>query len=166
LTGRHPPALELRAAGADDEPFLYRVYGSTREDELAPLGWDEAATEAFLRMQFAVQSRAYRDAHPQASFEVIVVDGEPAGRLYVDRAGAAIHVVDIALLPTHRGAGIGTRLLADLIDEARRAGRRVEVEALRGSRAVALYERLGFRVEREGDVYIGLGWSPRPPRLS
>jgi hypothetical protein len=31
-------AVTLRRIGADDEAFLYRVYASTREEELAPPG--------------------------------------------------------------------------------------------------------------------------------
>ena len=36
-------------------------------------------------MQFAAQDREYRRANPHGSFDVIEVDGRPAGRLYVDR---------------------------------------------------------------------------------
>ena len=49
------PSITLRPIGPDDEAFLYRVYASTREEELAPLGWNEAQKTAFLRMQFTAQ---------------------------------------------------------------------------------------------------------------
>ena len=45
----------LRPAQEDDLPFLYRVYASTRQEELALVDWDEAQKEWFLRMQFDLQ---------------------------------------------------------------------------------------------------------------
>ena len=49
------PEITLRCIAPEDEPFLYRVYAGTREEELAPLGWDEAQKNEFLRMQFSAQ---------------------------------------------------------------------------------------------------------------
>jgi ribosomal protein S18 acetylase RimI-like enzyme len=137
---------DLRPATDADRPFLLRVFASTREAELAVLG------EAMIGIQFDLQDRSYRQSHPEASFDVIVVDGEPAGRLYVDRGAESIHVIDISLLPEHRGQGIGAHLLRSLLDE----GPPVTLAALRGSDALRLYERLGFEIVREGDVYIDL----------
>jgi GNAT superfamily N-acetyltransferase len=156
---REPPAVSLRPATAEDEQFLYALYVGTREDELAPLGWDAKAREQFLRMQFATRSSAHDEAHPAASQQLVLIDGRPAGRLYVERRSEEIHVIDIALLPEHRGSGVGAALLQGLIDEARNTRLRVVLEALRGSRAVSLYRRLGFRLEHDGEVYVRLTWS-------
>ncbi|HWF35637.1 MAG TPA: GNAT family N-acetyltransferase [Solirubrobacteraceae bacterium] len=156
--------LALRRATAADEAFLYRVYASTRADELAGTGWDEDAKEAFLRMQYEAQARSYRAAHPDACFDLVLVHGTPAGRLCVDRDGAAIHVVDIALLPEHRGRGVGTQLLGALLAEAAGAARRVTLSVERSNPAARLYARLGFEVVRPGDVYSELEWSPPPLR--
>jgi ribosomal protein S18 acetylase RimI-like enzyme len=154
-----PPAL-LRPATDEDEPFLYLVYASTREAELAPLGWDEAAKHAFLQLQFSTQDRTYRSAHPGGAFDLIIIGGEPAGRLYVDRRTDSIHVIDIALLPEHRGRGIGTGLLRALLEEGRGTGRRVTINALRTGAALALYRRLGFEVVRERGAHVELEWTP------
>jgi ribosomal protein S18 acetylase RimI-like enzyme len=136
------------------------VYASTREVELAPLGWGDAAKEAFLRSQFAAQDYSYRRGHPDASFDVIAIGGQPAGRLYVDRRPDAIHVIEIALLPEHRGRGVGSELLRALIEEGVRTARPVTLNALRSSAALSLYRRLGFEVVRADDVYLKLECSP------
>jgi len=49
-------SIDLRAATASDEPFLFALYASTREHELAAWGWEPAQRDAFLRMQWMAQS--------------------------------------------------------------------------------------------------------------
>jgi ribosomal protein S18 acetylase RimI-like enzyme len=152
--------VALRPVRPGDEELLFRVYASAREDELTVVPWDEAQKEAFLRAQFDAQARWYREHYDGASFEVILVDGEPAGRLYVYRGEAEIRVVDIALLPDRRGAGVGGSLLRDLLAEADAAGRRVTIHVERLNPALRLYERLGFTVAEDKGVFLLLEWRP------
>jgi ribosomal protein S18 acetylase RimI-like enzyme len=151
----------LRPVEPGDREFLYRVYASTRAEELAVVPWDEAEREAFLRAQFDAQDRWYREHYTQATYEVILVGGEPAGRLYLHRGEAEIRIVDIALLPEHRGNGVGTSVLRDLLAEADAAGKRVTIHVERLNPALRLYERLGFSVAEDKGVYLFLN---RPPR--
>ncbi len=93
--------------GPDDAAFLTEVYASTRADEMARLDWHEAQKRAFLRMQFEAQHKDYTARYRGARFDIIELDREPVGRLYVDRRKREIRVIDIALLPAYRGRGIG-----------------------------------------------------------
>lgn len=154
------PSVELRTAVAGDEDFLYRLYASTRADELALLPWEDRAKEAFLQMQFAAQDRAYRAAFPVACSDIIVVGSRPAGRLLVNRAADELRVVDIALLPEHRSRGIGTALIRALLAQAADAGTPVRLNVLRRSPARRLYKRLGFRETGDDGVYTALEWTP------
>jgi ribosomal protein S18 acetylase RimI-like enzyme len=122
--------------------------------------WDDAQKDAFLRTQFDAQDAWWREQYADASFDVIVVDGEPAGRLYVHRGPSDIRIVDIALLPEHRGGGVGTSLLRDLLAEADAAGRSVTIHVERMNPALRLYERHGFSVAEDKGVYLFL---ERPP---
>jgi GNAT superfamily N-acetyltransferase len=146
--------LALRRAGDDDYEFFESVYASTRAEELAPVPWPDEQKRAFLAQQFAAQSSHYAEHYPDASFDVVVVDGEPAGRLIVARREGAILVVDISLLPEHRSRGVGTRLLRPILDEASELGATVTVHVERFNRARALYERLGFTPVAEHGVYL------------
>ena len=155
------PAVELRPATDSDLPFLARVFASTRAEELLPLPWSDEHKRAFLAQQFAAQSADYARNYPDASFDVVIVDGEPAGRLILDRGERELHIVDIALLPEHRGRGIGTRLLRPLLDEADRGDLTVAIYVESSNRALSLYRRLGFAAVAETGVYFRM---ERPPR--
>lgn len=154
------PALALRQADDDDYDFLAGVYASTREPELAQLSWSEERKGAFLAQQFAAQSAHYAEHFADASFEVVLVDGERAGRLIVARRECVLKVIDIALLPEHRSRGLGTRLLRPLLDEAARRGVPVEAYVERFNPALTLYERLGFEPVEEAGVYLRMHRSP------
>ena len=153
-------AVELVPAAPRDREFLYRVYASTRADELAVVPWDDAQKDAFLRAQFDAQDRWYRESYARATFELIVVDGEPAGRLYLHRGEDELRIVDIALLPAQRGNGVGTALVRALLAEADAAGQSVTIHVERGNRARRLYERLGFSVAEDKGVYLFLERRP------
>jgi ribosomal protein S18 acetylase RimI-like enzyme len=155
-----PQGAALRPAEAADSEVLYQIYASTREEELAPLGWDDAAKEGFLRMQFAAQDRYYHETYPDASYDLIVSGDSVLGRLYVDRGPGALSILDIALLPEHRRQGIGAALIARVLDEAETAGKPVRIYVERFNPASRLYSRLGFREIDDQGVYLLLEWRP------
>ena len=131
-------AVGLRPATAADEPFLLRVYASTRADELAAVPWRDADKAAFVAQQFAAQSAHYARHYTGLSRHVIRVGGVDAGRLLVARWEREIRIVDIALLPEFRGGGAGTVLLRGLIDEARAAGTPLTIHVERANTALGL----------------------------
>ena len=153
-------AIALRPAGDADREFLARVYAGTREEELARVPFTREQREAFLAQQFHAQTVHYAAQYPDASFDVVLVDGEPAGRLIVDRGDEAFHIVDIALLPGHRGRGAGTRLLAGVLAEADERGVPARIYVEHGNPARRLYDRLGFEPVSEHGLHLLLS---RPP---
>jgi ribosomal protein S18 acetylase RimI-like enzyme len=137
-----------------DRDFVVELYGSVRETELAHVPWDEETRRAFIEQQFAAQDAHYRQHYPGATLDVIEVDGEPAGRLYVHRGPRDIRIMDIALAPGFRGRGIGGALLRSLIDEASASGRKLSIHVEVNNPARRLYERLGFRPVGKHGVYL------------
>jgi ribosomal protein S18 acetylase RimI-like enzyme len=153
-------SVTLRSIQPKDQDFLYQVYASTRTEELAVTDWDEGQKQGFLQMQFMAQHRHYQEHYPAAAFQVIVQHGQPIGRLYVDRWQHEIRIVDIALLPEHRGAGIGSSLLKDILAEGAQTGKPVTIHVEQFNPALRLYERLGFQKIGEVGVYFLMQWSP------
>ena len=131
---------------------------------MALLSWAPEIERDFLRMQARAQRAEYRRRFPDAAADIVLVHEEPAGRIYVDRGGEETRLIDLSLLPEHRGHGIGGRLLADLLAEAAAHGRRVVLQVDRANPARRLYERLGFTLEGDDGVYCAMTWhGPGPP---
>ena len=151
--------VQLRPATRADRAFLVDLYAGTRADELALVNWDDATKRAFVVHQFSAQDDHYRANYPGATLDVIEVDGERAGRLYVHRGAADIRIMDIAVSPEFRGRGIGTALIEELIAEARSSGRRVSIHVEMQNPARGLYERLGFVPVGEHGVYVLMEWN-------
>jgi ribosomal protein S18 acetylase RimI-like enzyme len=158
----HGDEASLRPANAADAEFLYRVYAGTRAEELALTNWTDAQKEQFCRMQFHAQSTDYAANYPAAQFSIIEHRGAPVGRLIVDRRESEINIVDIALLPDARGAGIGTRYLRELMDESGRAGKPLSIHVEKYNRALRLYQRLGFQPIADKGIYLLMEWKVPP----
>ena len=144
--------------GADRE-FLLELYASTREQELAQVDWEDGVKRAFLEHQFKAQDEHYRSNYPGATLDVIEVDAQRAGRLYVHRGEEDIRIMDIAVADGFRGRGIGTELIEELIAEARASERSVSIHVEMQNPARSLYDRLGFVPVGEHGVYVLMQWS-------
>ena len=144
-------SITLRGAADEDEAFLREVYASSRAQEMAVVPWNDEQREAFLRMQFDAQHSYYHAEFPEASYQIILREAEPIGRMYVLRKEEEIEVLDITLLPQHRGAGIGTPLIRELMEEAERTGKAVNIWVEEYNPSRSLFSRLGFsKVHEEG----------------
>jgi ribosomal protein S18 acetylase RimI-like enzyme len=151
-------AIALVLAQPDDESFLFAVYASTRAEEVALTGWLPSQQEQFLRMQFEAQTRSYRMQFPQAKHWVIRYGEVTAGRMIVDRTPDEILLIDIALLPEHRGNGIGSQLMGNLIEEAGQDGKAIRIHVERFNPALLWYQRLGFKTVSESEIYLEMVW--------
>lgn len=153
--------ISLRLVEPEDEAFLYEVYRSTREEEMAAWGWDSAQQDAFLRMQFRAQQMSYQAEDEETDTDIILLETNPIGRLIVSRRANEIQLVDIALLTEYRSRGIGSLLIKDLTDEAKSAGKVLRLHVLKTNRrAKRLYERLGFKTSGESGMHFSMERTP------
>ncbi len=152
--------LALRPETDGDLPFLMRVFASTRVDELTLVPWTADQKRAFLVHQFGAQRHHYRTFYPNTAFDVLERDGSAIGRLYVDERQTRVHILDIALIPESRGGGIGTAIVSAIQDYARTRGKGVDIFVERINPAKSLYDRMGFRVVREEEIYLEMDWTP------
>jgi len=155
-----PGTITLRTAVEADYDFMRRLYGATREDEMAHFPFDEARKSAFLDQQFAAQFEHYTVHYPTCERNIVLRDGAPIGRLWIDEWRDQIRLVDIALMPEARGSVVGTTLVRDVLERGAKGGKPVTIHVEAYNPALHLYERLGFvRVDTNG-VYYFMRWTP------
>ena len=143
------PAVERRTAAETDEPFLRDLYASTRP-EVAD--WPDELRAAFLAQQFEAQRTGWGATFPASRHELLLLDGRPIGRVWVDWSATDCLIVDLALLPEYRRQGIGTQVVEELLAQTDRAGvpARAHVERM-NTPSFAFWTRLGFQ-EIGGDA--------------
>lgn len=150
--------VTYRLVRDEDRPFLTALYFSTRTEEMMLVPWTPEQKAEFLMMQFNAQTDHYAEQYDPSGFFVIEHDGNPIGRLYRERDGDDIHLIDIALVPQVRGSGLGTILLQEILDEAAAAGLTVSIYVEHFNPAKRLYQRLGFQEVSENGVYHLMRW--------
>lgn len=159
--------VTTRAARDDDEDFLFALYSSTRRDEMAQWGWPAAQQETFLRMQHHALRQRYAAERDKSDHRIILRGETPVGRLLVVRSADEIRLADIALLPEHRGLGIGAALIGGLQDEAASLGVPLRLHVARDNRGAArLYERLGFIITGDTGSHYKMEWRSAAARES
>lgn len=133
-------ALGRRPATPDDIPFLMRLRSDTMGPHLLAVGADASEEHHRRRMQYRFELG-----------QVLLEGGEPAGLLKLARDPKEWEVIQIQLVPRLQGRGLGRQLLEEFLAEAKAAGKDVVLNVPKASPAKKLYERLGFRVEREDE---------------
>ena len=149
-----------RPATAEDDDFLWRLYVSTRDAEIASLGWPAAQQEAFLKMQYRARSGSYSAMYPGAERQIVTDHGAPAGAVMVARNSREIRLVDIAFLPPFRNRGYGADEIRMLIRESDQTSLPLRLSVMRANPAIRLYQRLGFIPVAEDGMYIEMEYRP------
>lgn len=141
-----------------DEEFLRGLYRDSRSD-LDGVFHDEDQQRQLIDIQYRGQTLTYARDFPDASHNIIELDGRPIGRVMVDRQPAFIQLVDLSLVREYRGIGIGTCVLKGLLAECAIKGVPCLLQVLKTNQARDLYERLGFRVEGDDGARFLMRWN-------
>ena len=150
----------LRPAAASDDAFLYAVFSTTWESEVAALP-NQNLAQHVLRIQHIAQERRLASRYPGHERYIVLVDDQPAGRLYVHQNDLTLHVVDLTLMPEHRSHGLGSQIFRDVFEAATREGQTVTLRVgRRNRRATDLYTRLGFSLVMVDDLDNYFEWTP------
>jgi len=150
--------VELKSTTKDDEPFLYEVYASSRRKEIDSWGWSAEQIQHFLEMQWCAQQTSYRQRFPQANHCIITSNEQYIGRLLIEDLPEQLHIIDISILPSFQGNGVGTYLISDLQQKANEENKPVILQVLHTNPAKNLYERLGFQVVSTDEIYLKMRW--------
>ena len=122
------------------------------------LGRSHARFEAADRgSSFAGKTELPRK-HTDARFEIVEHDGAPARPDRHARTPDAVLIVDIALIASWRGQGIGASLVNGVLDEARAAGLPVRLFFANNAAALRFYLCLGFKPVESCAIGMRLEW--------
>ncbi len=150
----------LRSCTEADDAFVYDVFCTTWESEVAALP-NQNLAQHVLRIQHIAQERRFASRYPAHQRYIVLEDGEPAGRLYVDENDTTMHVVDLTLMPRFRDRGIGSRIFRDLFAHAADAGKTITLRVeRRNERATMLFSKLGFDLTSVDDLDNYFEWVP------
>ncbi|GAA2796312.1 GNAT family N-acetyltransferase [Streptomyces showdoensis] len=157
-TERGTGPWQLRPARAADVEPVAELKAVVMRDDLERLGrYDEHRVRQRLRDEF-------RPEHTS----IVEVDGAFAGCVaFAPYAHGPGHSLShFYLAPEAQGRGLGTALLAALLDRADAEAVPVRLTVVQGSAARRLYERAGFTVESEDPVDVRMVRQPalRTPR--
>lgn len=152
--------VSYRPANEEDVPFLAAVYAATRAEEVAATGWPIEQQQDFLAQQHEAQHAYYRKVYGEGEWLLIERGGAGIGRLYLAEWDREVRIIDIALLPDARRAGIGEAILRDIGADAAGRGKIVSIHVEKNNPARTLYARLGFAAVEDKGVYDLMEWTP------
>jgi ribosomal protein S18 acetylase RimI-like enzyme len=153
-------SLTLRDGGNGDDDLLRQLFETGRGAPLLSCDLPPVLVDQLIAHQLVARQRDHARNHPLARRQIVLTGDGPVGSLSVDRTGEPWYLVDLAVLPTARGRGIATELLARLLAEAGAARVAVELHVDAENPAERLYRRNGFtETAREGPD-LRLRWAP------
>ncbi|WP_426446569.1 N-acetyltransferase family protein [Paenibacillus sp. S-38] len=143
-------SITLRAADLSEKERLADLRALVLQTDLTRLGrYDEEKVRERFRGAFA----------PEWT-RIVEVEGAFAGCVALRPEGERDVLEHFYLHPEFQGRGIGSRVLAILLSKNAAEGRGVTLNALQGSPVRRLYERFGFRVDREDPIDVFMTWEP------
>ncbi|MDE1156504.1 MAG: GNAT family N-acetyltransferase [Acidobacteriaceae bacterium] len=151
--------FEVRSRVADDDVFLRELFFAVKALEFAPLQLQPEVLTELLEMQYQNQQQGYASIFPNAKDCIVWVDDQRAGRLMLARSTTEMRIVDLALLESYRGQGVGGDLLQFCKQQAEVAQLPLCLSVRYNNPAKRLYERAGFVVQSRGDgVSLEMSW--------
>ncbi len=153
--------ITFKAISDNDMAFLSELYRSTRWEEVMQAPWDDQQRIDFLSQQFDAQHTHYLSHYPHAEKLLIKKAKQDIGRIYLDRDDVSICLIDVALIPSERGNGLGTLLLKELLEEAQLTDKKVVIHVENFNPAYHWYIKHGFQQIEDKGVYQYMEWYPK-----
>ena len=103
--------LAVRPAEPADDIFFQQLFAANHP-YFGQSGLPENLVQQLLQQQYQLQQQSYQQQKPMTY--VLLHHAQPVGRLILARHKDALHMTDLALLPSHCGLGLGSELMRAL----------------------------------------------------
>ena len=142
--------VRLRAYEAQDFVFARRLYFETMRWAIERVfGWDEARQQASFAEWFKPEE-----------VSVITADGLDVGWIQQRLDDNGILLGSIYVAPAMQRRGIGSGVIQALLQLGRQKSKPVTLAVMKINPALALYERLGFRITHEDEYKVYMRADP------
>jgi ribosomal protein S18 acetylase RimI-like enzyme len=142
-------AFQLRPVSTDDFHFVWSLY----RDLMKPLtvellgSWNETAQKHVVQL-----------ALTHLGTFIIAKDEFNIGWVQIVDSPDTIYLGQLYLAPLSQNRGIGTAILRELAEKARREDKTLTLDVTKNNRSRALYKRLGFRVIGQSEHKLKMQW--------
>jgi ribosomal protein S18 acetylase RimI-like enzyme len=142
--------LVTRVASEADKSAIWALYQDAMKSPIELIwGWNEDWQVADFAKAFSASATYVIDA-----------EGEFGGYYQLDIDEREVYLRMIVLAPEVRSAGIGSVLLPELHRRSQQIGRSLGFRVFRVNHAARrFYERLGWQIEFEEDVYFKMAYA-------
>lgn len=129
--------IQTRSVNMLDYDWLYELHRDVYIDVITRQfgDWDEKE-----------QMNFFQDVWKSHNITVITINKEPVGMFQLYQRSDHLWLAEIQIATKYQNNGIGTKVIADLMNKARKLGLPLRLRVLhKNHRAQSLYQRLGFR---------------------
>lgn len=145
--------ISFRLAQPEDEEFLFAVHRAAMQSYVAATwgAWEEEYQREVFRQDFRPDT-----------LQVIQVDSVDVGVLDLEDRTEELFLITIEILPAYQRRGIGTAIVQNIIEQARRQKKPVALQVLKVNvEARSFYQRLGFGVTGENRTHYIMAHAAR-----
>ncbi len=137
--------LSARKCTDADESFLRTLHRRCYHDIVVAQfgGWDDELQRGFFDKKW----------NP-SNYQIIVVDGRDVGAVSYSNLNDRIFLSELQIDPDFQNRGLGSKLVNDVVENAKSQDRSVRLQVLRQNRAITLYSRLGFAEIGQTETHI------------
>jgi len=145
------PTITKRPASNADTIFAKKVHHTAYQDVIV---------RQFGTFDEKMQDYFFSKSWKPATHEIIIIDGIDAGYLSIEHFPDHIFVHELVLVAEFQGKGTGSKLLKEVLLEAKTKHLPVRLQVLKANIAQTLYRRLGFKDIGQTETHIQMEFSP------
>jgi len=135
----------LRPATIDDKVFLF---------DLARTVYKQLVIDQFGAWDENLQKSNFEKKWEKANYRIIGIDDKRIGTIWTTEEKDHIQLNEIQLLPEFQRQGIGSDLVSNEVEKAKKCSKTMRLRLLKKNYAIYFYERLGFAVYDETESHF------------
>ncbi len=122
--------------------------------------YHDVVVRQFGNFDEKVQDDFFAESWKSKTHEILLNGNSETGYCSVEQLSDYIVVHELVLLPEFQRKGIGSKILREVMEEAKAKNIPVKLQVLKENQAQHLYRKLGFKDTGSTDTHIQMEFSP------